>query len=178
MKTVAGLALVGVCLFAFPSMAVAGHCKKPQEGDPIRCLNDEVAYLTSLNQRTQRELSDLKQSLPSLVSSAMPLGTVLAWKSDSAEPPAGWEFLDLDGRWLVGTTDREKVGKMINEGALSLPFTTQPTASENKYAWGDTEDQTPHATGLDHTHSGSVSVSDRVSLGPPSLQVRFIIKVR
>lgn len=178
MRALYFLAILGFCLSTFPSIADAGHCKKAKVKDPIGCLNSEVAYLTALQKRTEGELGELKGKLPSLISAAMPVGTVLAWKSDSVAPPPGWEFLDIEGRWMVGTNNPGNVGKMINDEPLNLPFETEATASDKKYSWGKTKDNTPHATGTDHKHMGSVSISDRVAFGPPSMQVRYIIKLK
>jgi hypothetical protein len=124
-------------------------------------------------------MANSPQPIPTLI----PKGTVLPWFSKEVKAPKGWQFCDgkdgrpdLNGIWLVGTNDAASVGALVNRDSINLPFSTGPTADGNKYSWGDTENNTPHATGLDHTHRGTVTL-DPAQLGPPSIKVRFIIKI-
>lgn len=125
-------------------------------------------------------MANAPQPLPQEV----PKGVVLPWFSKEKEPPRGWRLCDgqegrpnFNGLWIVGTDDPASVGQVMNLNPLTLPFTTGTAHGGNNWAWGDTEPETPHATGTDHQHSGSITVSDRTALAPPSMKLRFIIKV-
>ncbi|MCA3555015.1 hypothetical protein [Aestuariivirga sp.] len=163
--------------------AEAGLCDKGNLSKRTACLSKEVAYLTVQHKKTADELAALQAQLPGLLLAGVPVGTVLAWKSNSTVKPEGWEFLDeMDGRWLVGTSDPTKVGEVLNEsrGDVSVAFQTGGATGGHNWNFGDTDNKTPEATGLDHAHSGSLTISPdhQKALYPPSMKVRFIIKVK
>jgi hypothetical protein len=182
-KFATGLTLA-IFLLASSGEAQAGHCRAGWGRDRIKCLNSEVAFLTAKQKQTQRSLDALKADIPKQVLSAFPSGTIITWFSKDEKPPRGWELCDgkdgrpdLNGLWVVGTDEPSEVGKVINQDSVNIPITTGTASGGHNYAWGDTEPETPHATGTDHTHSGSMTISDRSSIAPPSMKVRYIIKV-
>jgi hypothetical protein len=182
-KTAIGLMFV-FFLVATSGEAQAGHCRAGWSRDRIKCLNSEVAYLTAKQRQTQRNLDALKADIPKRVSAAFPAGTIITWFSKEERPPKGWELCDgkdgrpdLNGLWVVGTDKPSEVGMVVNQDPVNIPITTGAAEGGHNWAWGDTETETPHATGTDHFHKGSIAVSDRSSLAPPSMKVRYIIKV-
>lgn len=182
MKSVIGI--VGILIAIISTDSFAGHCRKGSQAERTRCLNNEVAYLTTLNKRRAGEIRKLEQELQVVASQIIPLGAVVAWNSSASDPPKGWEFCDglggkpnLDERWLVGTKSPDKVGQMTPTETITLSARTEESVGDNKYSWGDTENNTPHATGLDHKHDVSISI-DPTAIKPPSVYVRFICKVR
>ena len=182
-KTATGLMLV-FFLMATSGEAQAGHCRAGWSRDRIKCLNSEVAYLTAKQKQTQRSLDALKAEIPKQVLAAFPPGTIITWFSKDEKPPRGWELCDgqdgrpnFNGLWMVGTDDPTAVGQVINLNPVTIPITTGTAEGGHNWAWGDTESETPHATGTDHFHKGSIAISDRSSLAPPSMKVRYIIKV-
>lgn len=162
----------------------AGHCRKGSTREQIRCLNSEVSYLTSKYKETRREVEKLRSEMSSIADAAVPIGTIMPWYSTSEELPKGWKLCDglegrpnLNGLWIVGTTDARKNGTLVNEDSnVTISGKTKEATDGNKYAWGDTEDETPHATGLDHKHEVEFTL-DRLTLAPKSMAMRFIIKV-
>ena len=119
---------------------------------------------------------------------AIPKGGVLPWFSQDKEPPRGWKLCDgLEGRpnfngiWMVGTDDPKAVGQVINLNpiAISLSGSADPTATQNKYPVSSHAGDPPHAPGMDHAHAVSVSGTfpDRNVFAPPSMQIRYIIKI-
>jgi hypothetical protein len=82
---------------------------------------------------------------------------------------------------MVGTDDPEAVGKVVHRDAvgISLSGTVHATGTPNKYPVSGHAGPPPHAPGMDHVHSVSVSGTfpDRTMFAPPSLQLRYIIKV-
>lgn len=179
--------LIAGMLTVFGSEARAGHCGSNVNRPTIKCLNNEVGFLTTRVNKTKRDLEKLRSEIPDLAKAALPKGTIVTWFSAEREAPKGWAFCDgkegrpnLDGKWLVGTGDPDTVGKPIGGGPVILPFsgTANATTTEYKYPVSGQAGDPPHAPGMDHTHtvSGSVSISDTSILAPPSIQVRYIIK--
>ncbi len=182
------LSLLSTLLYLTPvTPSQAGHCSRGLNRDRIKCLNSEVAFLTELQKKTRIEVDNLRSEIPKIISAAFPVGTIIAWNSKDESAPKGWKFCDgqegrpdLNGRWLVGTNDSNMVGEKNNppELAISGSFATAGEASGNYYGWGDTESDAPHATGRDHQHTGTFSGTiDQSKISPPSVQVRYIVKI-
>lgn len=82
---------------------------------------------------------------------------------------------------MVGTDDPEAVGKVVNRDPIqiNLSGTATATGTQNKYPVSGNAGPPPHAPGMDHSHPVSVSgtFADRNMFAPPSMQIRYIIKI-
>lgn len=187
-KTHAAIFLGTLLLAGYSSEAQAGHCGSEVNRPTIRCLNNEIGYLTTKAKQTKRALEKLRKEIPDLVTAALPAGTIITWFSMEEVAPKGWALCDgkdgrpnLNGQWLVGTGDPSLVGKPISVGPVTLQFsgTANATTTDIKYPVSGDAGDPPHAPGMDHTHSvsGTVTVDDPMKLAPPSIMVRYIIKI-
>jgi len=113
---------------------------------------------------------------------ALPAGSVVAYMGKEAAPPSGWQicgrgdFQDLDGKFLVGTSNVGKVGEEVGEEEHTHIVDIRSTGEVGGR-------ELPHPDGADNRtgapnwfHQHQVKGELKATNSPPAVRVLFFCK--